>query len=1065
MTAQSSVVPRAHLETVDRPLFWEPSLAFLKIATFFILVGAVVFEIALFLFAPEQTTRAWSVLFLGLIAAIARILILQGRVTSAVMWLGIGVWGYITASSFILGGVASTTIIIYPSVVLLVGWLVSTRAATAVALLTTVVTFGFALLDIAGWLPPPAHTPPLMRWIIEAAVFIMSSVMIAHVVRSYRGRLDEVNAVSAELQARENDLQRAQGVAHIGSWVYDIANDRAQMSDEACRILGIPVKTPGSHAEFLKRVHVDDRSAVAYAWEAALHGGAAFDRVHRIVAHGETRWVHQIAELELSPEGHAVRSVGTLQDITERKRMEEALLESQSQLQCILGATADGILAVDREGKVIFANQRFIELWRVPQALVDAGDDHAMLGFAVSQLRDPDAFIAKVQALYQSDIESTDTITFKDDRVFERFTSPLILNKAVVGRVWSFRDVTERIFTEQALRIEEQRLRLALDASQQGWFDANVQTGVISVSEEYARMLGFAPTEFKSDLKGWIEAIHPNDRKAVAESFAECVTSGERRQMEYRRLTKSGDWKWIRSIGKIVEWDASGKPLRMTGTHADISERRQAEDALRVRDNALQNSIDAVAMADVDGRVNYVNEAFCKMWGLETAAQALARPFFDFCEDAGKARAIVAAILRDGLWRGEVGARRADGSIFEVELSASLATGSDGMPIAMMASFIDISERKRTQRNLNLAVEVTGVLIWELDVPTYRFRYDVNMLATLGLEAGEAPESYEAWRARVHLDDLSRFDESVAMTLQPGDHIFDLEYRLSSKAGEYQWLHTKGCVVRRDASGMPLLAVGTTTNIDARKKADAELAELNAELELRVANRTADLEIANSELNSFSYTIAHDMRAPVRAINGFSEMVLRANEGKLDLLSVGHLKRVVAGSRHMGALIDDLLNLARLSRLEMRRQQFNLSETAGGVAASLAAAQPDRSVAVVIQPGLNANGDPGLVRAVLDNLLGNAWKFTGKCHAPNIEFGAIEQGGDAAFFVRDNGAGFDMQYAHKLFAPFQRLHHTDEFEGTGIGLATVKKIVQRHGGRVWIESALGSGTTVYFTLG
>ncbi|NBR29616.1 MAG: hypothetical protein EBT83_14580 [Betaproteobacteria bacterium] len=227
----------------------------------------------------------------------------------------------------------------------------------------------------------------------------------------------------------------------------------------------------------------------------------------------------------------------------------------------------------------------------------------------------------------------------------------------------------------------------------------------------------------------------------------------------------------------------------------------------------------------------------------------------------------------------------------------------------------------------------------------------------------------------------------------------------------------------------------------------------------------ADLEIANSELNSFSYTIAHDMRAPVRAINGFSEMVLKNNEGRLDAASVGHLKRVVAGSRHMGALIDDLLNLARLSRQEMRRQTFSLSDTAERVAAALAGAQPQRTVAVVIQPQMDANADPGLVRAVLDNLIGNAWKFTGRTAAPKIEIGARDGGGSAVYFVRDNGAGFDMQYAHKLFAPFQRLHHAEEFDGTGIGLATVKKIVQRHGGRVWIESAVGAGTTVYFTLG
>ena len=259
--------------------------------------------------------------------------------------------------------------------------------------------------------------------------------------------------------------------------------------------------------------------------------------------------------------------------------------------------------------------------------------------------------------------------------------------------------------------------------------------------------------------------------------------------------------------------------------------------------------------------------------------------------------------------------------------------------------------------------------------------------------------------------------------------------------------------------------MGTTTNVQSRKEAEAAVANLNAKLESRVAQRTAELEIANSELNSFSYTIAHDMRAPVRAINGFSEMVLKNNEGKLDAISVGHLKRVVAGSRHMGALIDDLLNLARLSRQEMRRQSFSMSETAEGVITALATAQPQRAVSVVVQSQIQAYADPGLARAVLDNLIGNAWKFTGKTPAPKIEIGARVESGSTVYFVRDNGAGFDMQYAHKLFAPFQRLHHAEEFDGTGIGLTTVKKIVQRHGGRVWIESAVGAGTTVYFTLG
>ena len=250
-----------------------------------------------------------------------------------------------------------------------------------------------------------------------------------------------------------------------------------------------------------------------------------------------------------------------------------------------------------------------------------------------------------------------------------------------------------------------------------------------------------------------------------------------------------------------------------------------------------------------------------------------------------------------------------------------------------------------------------------------------------------------------------------------------------------------------------------------RSRAESALAALNAELEVRVARRTTELETLNRELNAFSYMIAHDLRAPVRAMNGFSELVLNASANALDARSLGYLKRVIAGSRRMGELIDDLLDLARLSRQELKRDNFNLSEMAFRILTALVDGQADRNVEIIVQPGIMANADPGLIHAVLENLIGNAWKFTGKNSSARIEVNAVPHHGSTVYRVSDNGAGFEMNYVHKLFEPFQRLHHTDEFEGTGIGLATVKKIIGRHGGEVWIESAVNEGTTVSFTLG
>lgn len=245
---------------------------------------------------------------------------------------------------------------------------------------------------------------------------------------------------------------------------------------------------------------------------------------------------------------------------------------------------------------------------------------------------------------------------------------------------------------------------------------------------------------------------------------------------------------------------------------------------------------------------------------------------------------------------------------------------------------------------------------------------------------------------------------------------------------------------------------------------EGDLRKLNAELELRVHQRTAELEVANKELEAFSYSVAHDLRAPLRSIVGFSQALLEEYSGKLDEEGHDYLGRIKRAGERMFDLIEDFLILSHITRAELHRKSVNLTELARSIVETLQGADPERRVEVVIQEGLWAAGDPELLRVVLENLLGNAWKFTRKRTQARIEFGIMHHEGQPTYVVRDNGAGFDMAYADKLFSPFQRLHPPTEFEGTGIGLATVQRVVHRHGGRAWAEGAVGQGATVYFTL-
>jgi signal transduction histidine kinase len=249
-----------------------------------------------------------------------------------------------------------------------------------------------------------------------------------------------------------------------------------------------------------------------------------------------------------------------------------------------------------------------------------------------------------------------------------------------------------------------------------------------------------------------------------------------------------------------------------------------------------------------------------------------------------------------------------------------------------------------------------------------------------------------------------------------------------------------------------------------RLRAEQALRELNQSLEQRVAERTRQLELANRELESFSYSVSHDLRAPLRAIDGFSQILSRNYERLLDEKGKDYLGRVQRASQRMGELIDDILHLSRVGRQEMTRAPVDLSRLAQEIAGELCQAEPERRVEFAIAPGMVVEADARLMRIALENLIGNAWKFSAKKPQARIEIGLMRDAdGVSAVFVRDNGAGFSMDYAHKLFHAFQRLHSAGEFEGTGIGLATVQRIAQRHGGQAWAEGREGEGATFYFS--
>lgn len=371
-----------------------------------------------------------------------------------------------------------------------------------------------------------------------------------------------------------------------------------------------------------------------------------------------------------------------------------------------------------------------------------------------------------------------------------------------------------------------------------------------------------------------------------------------------------------------------------------------------------------------------------------------------------------------------------------------------------------------SERRLSLALQATSNAVSEVNVQTQEVYFSPRWYEILGYAPYSFKASLESWNALVHPDDRDTLVQEFESGIAANNGIpISSQYRALHKDGTYRWLWTRGDVVEWDVEGKPLLVSGITTDVTDRKMAEENIKTMNLELERRVAERTAELAASNRELEAFSYSVSHDLRGPLRRIHGFASLVLMDYADNLDNTAKQYLERACAATENMGEIIDGLLRLSRFTRGEVVRKRINLSDIARNILSDLQEHDPQRAVETSVENDLTAEADPILLYAVMENLLSNAWKFTALREPAIISVGLDRSSDSRVFFVKDNGAGFDMAYASRLFTAFHRLHTEAEFEGTGIGLATVQRVITRHGGRVWVESAPDHGSTFFFTLG
>jgi PAS domain S-box-containing protein len=758
----------------------------------------------------------------------------------------------------------------------------------------------------------------------------------------------------------------------------------------------------------------------------------------------------------------------SIEDLTEHRQAEESLQIERGRLAATLKSIPDELWITDAQGNIIERSEAHIQYNLGKSSWPDVGTALQEL-----ELLNPDGTLrppgnAALPRALRGEItenvpEMIRNLQTGELRWREVSSSPIRDEKGnIIGAIAIARDITERKLAEEELHRSEQRFRALATAG----FSV-----VYRMSPDWSEMQQLSGSDFLSDTtesnRDWLkEYIPAQDQSRVRSVIDEAIRNKFMFELEHMIIRADGSQGWTHSRA-VPLFDSKGEITEWFGAARDITENKHAEQALVKSQRTLEEAQRITHVGSWNWNVE-TNEILCsaetyRIYGEKPfSIQVTENIYLEYIhpEDRAYVKSIIADV-KAGLTNRlnfEFRIVRKNGEVRHIHSIGEIKEfKTDGKPLLITGTGQDITERKLLEKKLaaesdfvSTVIQTSGALITIIDLDGTILRFNKACEELTGYTANEAI-------GRSVFDLFIPMEEreaatGVATRLFAGEKWVEHENHWITKNGEKRFIRWRNSILFGD-NGKPLHAIATGIDITDRKRAEEAL-----------QTRTKELEIANRDLESFSYSVSHDLRSPLSVIQGLSNIILEEYGSKLDEHGKDILIHITDASNKMDSIMTDLLNLARISRENLNCHEIDLNPIVNGVIDELRQSEPQRNVKINIASKISAHADPKLMTIAFKNLIENAWKYTGKNPNARIDIGISSNGNKNTVFIQDNGVGFDMNFAQKIFQPFERLQLDSQFTGTGIGLAIVQRIIQRHGGKIWAESEIDKGSTFYFTL-